>query len=338
MEHCDIGVTIALKEEFDTFIQLVPIKSKLHPIDAEYYYLHNVNDSNFKIISTLLGEPGLIPSASKTMKFIYNVNPKLIIHIGIGGALSDDHLLGDVILAGDVNDYMYNSKVTDDSKKGFKFQYSGRPWVLNYKLQSFFKNYSYISINSYSLWQNSVYVYKKTLELNSEQKTLIRVKPDFFVANIMSGNTVVASDNYKKELKEIDRKSSLVEMEAGGITNSAFSLADPIDVLILRGVSDLSDINKNKIETINKGAYRKYAMYSATTFFINLLLSREFQDIFKTIKSDRQINDSNMESKQTKIINGSYIKSYNQTGGQIAHNITNVNISSSKEKTDDSYE
>ena len=94
-------------------------------------------------------------------------------------------------------------------------------------------------------------------------KGIIREYPKIHVGHVASGSIVGASSLFIKWLKDNrDRKYFALEMESGGILSAAHTRA--VATLVIRGISDYSDIAKAELDQIKGGALRRYAMTNAT--------------------------------------------------------------------------
>ncbi len=82
-------------------------------------------------------------------------------------------------------------------------------------------------------------------------------KPDLVVDPLVSGPFLVRSDAFRERLHKAAPKAALLEMEAYGFLGAAARRNLP--AIVIKGVSDLADRNKKKLEKKSKGFYREYA-------------------------------------------------------------------------------
>jgi tetratricopeptide (TPR) repeat protein len=90
--------------------------------------------------------------------------------------------------------------------------------------------------------------------------------PQRHLAPLGSGEKVIADANADEAafLRSVNYKVAAVDMEAAGIANAIYEHASPPELLVVRGVSDRADRDKND-------DYHRYAARSAAEFLVALL-------------------------------------------------------------------
>jgi nucleoside phosphorylase len=73
----------------------------------------------------------------------------------------------------------------------------------------------------------------------------------------------VTSPEFGQWLKEPNRNIKALEMEAVGVLRALGAHATATKALVVRGISDLADGNKIKLDGIGNGVFRRLAMMSA---------------------------------------------------------------------------
>lgn len=86
---------------------------------------------------------------------------------------------------------------------------------------------------------------------------------------------VVADKTMKAQLKQINRKFLAIETESAGVFHSLREFPQ-IDVITIRGISDLADANKRSDEDGTGGAYRRIAAFNAASFLVLQLTENSF--------------------------------------------------------------
>jgi hypothetical protein len=91
-------------------------------------------------------------------------------------------------------------------------------------------------------------------------------RSQYFIGPIATGDKVVAIKELLERYRSDWPKLIGIEMEAGGVVSATFQSVQPPGFLMIRGVSDLADKNKDD-------SWRQYACHAAAAFAIALLQS-----------------------------------------------------------------
>jgi nucleoside phosphorylase len=289
--NVDVGIIIALKEEFRELYVQLPNNCQFTQ-DGEtgcLFYTFERGGSNrqrpYLCVATLAGQMGHTRSALVTETLIRLWNPQTIVNIGIAAGISTDVLLGDVVVATQVDSYLERSKAVPEPRKltpktkNFTFDLSGEVYRASSDLVRTVQNLEFAHNTTYQKWQRCCKEKSAVLLPVEEQSKLLRSR--FMGSNatcheghLASGPTVGASIGFIQWLKQRRDRSYLgLEMEAGGVLQAVYERADPKHSLILRGVSDFGDNRKKKLDSLKDGAMRRYAMHNATQLLWSLLES-----------------------------------------------------------------
>lgn len=266
-----------MQEEFRTLNQVCPVTS-IGQYDAIQYYSLNMPGSNIRVATVVLGEMGINIASQVTEKVIARLAPKVIVLIGIAGALDQDVKLGDVVVASEINEFLATSKAVQQGKS-FIFEFSGNHWKTDFALAQIVGNLEFSAPNLYRTWRDMAKDFRSSLGLKPSQLKLAHDIPELKIGHIASGDTVGAAQAYTIMLQGVDRKFLALEMEAAGFAQSAHGRETPVKTMVIRGISDFADERKKKLDSTAGGAWRKYAMYSASTFLINLFQAQNVQDL-----------------------------------------------------------
>jgi len=272
MREYDLGFIVPLREEFRVLEKLFPvISSEVH--DAIHYYTLKLPDSDYRAVAVVLGDMGKTLASHVTAKVLTHVKLKVIVLLGLAGALDKDLRLGDIVVADDINEFQVGSKAI---QKG-RLQYSSKHWQIGFTLKQCVGSFEFADKDLYNAWRNQVKDFLNSLGLSPEQLALANDFPEIKIGHIASGDIVGASEDYAVELLRIDRKLLAIEMEAAGVAQAAHGCREPIPIMVVRGISDFADERKKELDSVGDGVWRKYAMYSASAFALNLLKTKSFQ-------------------------------------------------------------
>ncbi|MBN1450111.1 MAG: hypothetical protein JW963_03775 [Anaerolineales bacterium] len=278
---CDILLITPLEEEFE---MLEPaFQTSFHKQkDVDFFYHAKSPKSPYKIDCLLLGETGPMHAAVKTMSAILYCKPRLVVLIGIGGALARGLRLGDVVIGNEINLYFADAKA-QGTQDYYKLHHSGRTWQTTAKFINVVQNFRKTNKVLFQGWQNRVGKYLDELKIDRDNyRSFTRTKPILTLGKIASGDIVGSAKSFSLELTAIDRKFKVIEMEAAGVAEACVEREDALDFLIIRGISDFADERKSELDEAkdqlnDEGTFRRLAMFSATHFFLSLLQSKIFQ-------------------------------------------------------------
>jgi len=268
----DVGIVIALKEEFEALAPQIKTRSYYNPNIKQYYYLFERSSANhlipYRCVVTFMGSMGPTDAGMVGDRLIAQFNPGTIVSIGIAGSMDKDVLVGDVVVADQTDEYLASSKAIEtEDKQGWDFQFSGNPYKSDPTYVAHAMNLKFAHPEATRSWEEEG---KQRLmewigSISTERlmrELLIREVPSIQTGHMASGPTVGAANQFVQWLKDRrDRKFVALEMESAGVLNAAHKRT--ISSLIIRGISDYSDDRKTKLDEIGEGALRRYAMNNA---------------------------------------------------------------------------
>ena len=277
----DIGIIIALPTEFDGLLPDMEknCKSVYDKSICQWFHVFEYRGERknpFRCVATIIGEMDSAMSALCTDELIRKFKPNLIANIGISGSLDSSVLLGDVVVADVVDQYLYRSKILDD-----KLEFSGGVYRVGRNFLSHANNIQTPEHkNSFKKWENNakdrVLKYFGEAGFNNyHEKKFIADIPKLHIGSVASGPSVIASSKFKLTLKEHNRTYLAVEMESAGVLMAA--KRRDINSLVIRGISDFSDKRKKILEDKSQGYFRIYAMKNALSL-LWILLAMDIPD------------------------------------------------------------
>jgi len=278
----DIGVIIALQEEFEEFSNCVSLLPLERDESQPHYYYRAVRPDNgsgrrYNCVVEFIGKMGNTYSAIHAERLIQKYNPKTIVMLGIAAGIHEDVKLGDVVAASHVDSYLEASKVEDkEGGTSYNIRWGGEAQTTNSTLLNGFQNFKYAHRDAYGRWLAAC---AKNLDdlLTPEERDrligqgLLERQARSHVVHLASGPLVVTSRTFIKQLHERDRAYKALDMESGGVVISSHKRDIPIRTLVLRGISDRGDERKAEADAVGKGALRRYAMRNVTEMLWALL-------------------------------------------------------------------
>lgn len=262
----DIGIVVPLKEEFRYVVEIAP---QLESIPHEGTYFYRLDFGANSAVCCLAGQMGLLPALQAAARLLEFAEVKLLVVLGLAGALDDDVAVGDVVVAAEVNEYQASSKA-ESAGEGYEIRYSGRSWQLEYRIREAISHFEFSGQDAFIRWQTHASVDYAELEIPNKE-SICSPMPSLHIGPIASGNVVAASSAFVDELKRINRKFVAVDMEAAGVALAAAERIHPIPCLVVRGMSDRANEEKKTLDEQDNGAWRRYCVRNAASFLHNLL-------------------------------------------------------------------
>jgi nucleoside phosphorylase len=282
-ENIDVGIVIALKEEFQELMDQLDERYQAVP-DAStgrafYVFERQSNDPSapYRCVSTFVGEMGPTKAALVTEHLLNQWNPAAVVMLGIAGALDKDLSVGDVLVATVVDNYLDRAKaVAGQEPDSFQLELAGDPYRPNAELIHRLSHLEFSHPDVFRRWRQSCANQMKSLlkprkRTQLIRKQLLRETVTLKEGHIACGPIVGAAEQFTAWLKQRDRSYMAIEMESAGLLTALFEAVDPKRSLILRGISDYADNRKKELDDVQRGALRRYAMRNALALLWALL-------------------------------------------------------------------
>jgi nucleoside phosphorylase len=197
--------------------------------------------------------------------------------LGIAGSLTDDALLGDVVVASEVDLYRYAAKAKSPEIEGeFPFDQAGMVWRASPRTLDITRAFRAMpeTRQQYEAWRATAAHRLPDGWTRACEESLVRERPELVIGPVASGDIVGAATWFRDQLLARNRKLIAVEMEAAGLAAATESREDHA-FLIIRGISDFADERKAALDAVvggaqGQGAWRRYAVLSAAEFLLRL--------------------------------------------------------------------
>lgn len=274
---CDVGIVIALKEEFRLVFDRFEARHTHVEDGGRSYYVFDVvtlaGDRPYRCVATLVGEMGTNRTGVIAQKMLERWDPAVVVVLGIAGGIHSDVRLGDVIVASEVSNYVEGAKAVDGAS-GVSFQRGSDSFKTGYAVLERVRNFEFANRASFLKWEATCAA--RCSSLGTEVEPLRKAghlgfKPSQKEGHLASGPLVVTSHNFVTWVRDGDRACLGIEMEAGGLMIAAHMNPTQRDALVVRGVSDFADDRKAALDQIGDGRLRRYAMENATDFLWSLM-------------------------------------------------------------------
>jgi nucleoside phosphorylase len=270
--ECDVGIVIALKEEFAEIFPKISCEHVFRKNVSQHYYIFEraTKNGKYRCVVTFVGGMGLSKAAIVGDRLIHDFSPHTVVNIGIAGAMDDEILVGDVVVAEQSDDYLASSKAVRGGRGRagtFDFALSGDPYKTTDAFVKHADNIQFAHADAFARMiaecsknRNGVIPHAKCVLL--QKQNIIGRDPRILTGRVASGSTVGAAEMFVEWLRSRrDRKYLALEMESAGVLTSAHSRGT--QTLIIRGISDFSDERKKRFDKAGAGMLRRYAMNNA---------------------------------------------------------------------------
>ncbi len=278
-EAVDIGIVIALKEEFRVFRQLLGAESMTPQRDPDLGdYVYTVELHGYRCVVAHMGEMGGEAAVLRTDRLVDRWRPRLLVNLGIAGGIHADLCVGDAVVASQIDSYMEaaRAEAADDDGSGFRLVPGGAVFHGDFQIVELLRQFEFAHARAFDRWRGQCATnLKETLEEPILKDLLasgaVRPSPDLHDCHLASGPAVSAAEAFARWVRGRDRNLKAIEMESGGVARAGSQRANPVPVLALRGISDSASHDKAAQDRIGKGALRRYAMHSILVLFSILL-------------------------------------------------------------------
>jgi nucleoside phosphorylase len=270
----DVAIVVALKEEFRELFDVIEDRCQLVEDGDRHYYRFDTpgppGSGPYRCIATFAGEMGPTTAGVVTEKTLERWRPTTVVNLGIAAGIHDDVRVGDVVVASQVDNYLDSAKATGPGQ----FQRSGNGYQTDHALLERVRNFEFTHATLAQRWRSEAGERLGGLEIDVDvlvKEGLLRDQPEQLEAHIASGPVVAADADFVAWVREGDRAYKVLEMESGGLVTAAHMSAHGTKALVLRAVSDFGDDRKARLDSVGRGALRRYAMRNTIEFLWALL-------------------------------------------------------------------
>jgi nucleoside phosphorylase len=272
-----IGLLVPLHEEYQYLTELAPAIKTINA-DGDFYYQLMPPGYTEPIIAQVLEDMGELRAAVAADRLITRFGVEIVALVGIAGGLDRDLLIGDVVVASEIDHYQYSAKASASPDGSPSIQQAGKHWRASHTVLEIVRSFSLRPETraTYDAWRDLTRSRRPTID-DMKTAALIRDRPIDAVGSIASGDVVGAAAWFRDALLRRNRKLLAIEMEGAGVAAAAVERSDPKHFIVARGLSDLADERKADFDRTSEagsavaGALRQYALLSAVEYLLRLL-------------------------------------------------------------------
>ena len=262
----DVGVVIPLAEEFRYILEVAP---QTAAIEHEGSFFYVLDFGEVSAVACICNRMGTLPALQATTRLLTFAEIKLLVILGLGGALDGDIAVGDVVVGEEVNEFQANSKA-EAVGDSYEVRYSGRHWPLQFNIREAIGHFEFAAAASFAEWQADASRDFQDLGIPGKEE-ICSERPSLHLGPIASGNIVAASTAFVNEVKRVNRKFAAIDMEAAGAACAASDRVHPVSCLVIRGMSDHANEGKKDLDEQGERAWRRYCVRNATSLLKHLL-------------------------------------------------------------------
>lgn len=272
--NADCVILTALPKELDKVLFHFRHWKKIHGISDRVFYETKSANGLSLVAASAIGM-GQVNAMALTQEIINLYKPKKIILVGIAGGLDKKIPLGDVVISDQIVDYELG-KISQD---GFTPRWS--VYQADFALINKFKNYCN------NKWVDYITTPRPSGYLNE--------KPQFHIGLYLSGNKIIADELTAGALKSFWTRGAAIEMEGAGIASLLRQIKNPPGFIIVKGLCDYADLNKND-------EWQEYSADAAASLAFSFVLDElEHSDLMKSYNEEPEIQFKQIDFRALRI-------------------------------------
>ena len=222
----DFSIVAATKNELNALREAFDIspEEKIHMANRTYWYkrMPLKDGTSYYITIAQCADMANVEAALLVSDLIRTWNPQAILMVGIAAAASRAQNLGDVVLGRSVL-YYERGEETSQGKLAEPITYNSDPTLLN----------------------RSSHTSKAGFKVLAKRPDSTNNPPEVYAGVIASGEKVINDQATRRNIIKQHRKIEAIEMEGYGVNAAAWQQPKPVRCLLIRGLSDYADGEKN---------------------------------------------------------------------------------------------
>ena len=285
----DVVIITALSKEQNAILKYLE-SPKIIKSSGRTFHKASIRTSKseitYQVIILCLHGMGSDKAGNATQRAITEFNPSQIILAGIAGGVPKENsrYLGDIIVGEQIINYGLNKQVRIEQD--------------NPQTQRRYEVYRPARVMLEAAKNLPLQNWVFCIKAQRPDGTTGRINPDVHFGAIASGNTVIADQHLRDELKSDWSQLVGIEMEGAGAALAAYESDFMPGILLVKGMCDWADGSKND-------DWQEYAAETAASFVIGLLKTAPFESKLKLdlhsnyVSSEETLSESNSKSENS---------------------------------------
>lgn len=224
----------------------------------------------FHIATASIHQMGAVPMAAKAPRIFNAVRPEVAVLLGISATTAPGTIdLGDVPVASQVIEY------DDIAAASGEFSFRPEGYQVDPRLRDA-AGALRADLSKYSAWQDDclAVITELVAQLNGARSTQIKSpsdirRPHLLVGIGAGGPFLIRDPDFRSKVQSLHPKLTWVEMESHGFMRAAHE--HHIEAIVVKGISDAGDADKEALEKATGGFYRAFACSNSTLAVLHLL-------------------------------------------------------------------
>lgn len=250
-EQCDLGILTVISIETEAMLRAFGIQSK----DAEnrrgvLYWRTSLDfDSTappFVVVIGFCAEAGTVSGALRTVRFVQDFSPALLVLAGISAGQKGKYLMGDVVYGNEIADLVMGQ--IEDGEMTIRPSITPYPKQVGQLIGAFKCAPKKLKLETVRILKElgKMHVRPRDEKKAKWFKKHVTSSPNIHDCVIGSGNLLVRDGNKFPEYQKIHPKITAIEMEAAGFVRALKDVKPEQPWLVIRGISDFGDSKKDK--------------------------------------------------------------------------------------------
>jgi len=303
----DIAIMTIREDEFTAVRRYFQTERQRIP-DGRSYLIGEVKTEKqtYTIAIARCSEPGTDVSQRLAHYIIRNLNPRLILVVGIaGGVPHDEFTLGDVVVSSRIVnsnvDAWHPDGTTDYMTRGWPSHplvddivslLPGEPllagWTDTIQLERPTVDSDQENITGDDEWHKKV---SQSLKWHFGEKQNLSRPPTFTTGPILSSNHLMKDPVRLRDILRTHRSISAVEMEVAGVYEAAQGIDHQYPVITIRGISDIIGLQRDR-------KWTAYACQTAAAFTYAFIMADPLDPLLNSVGFQRSVVSSDQISSQ----------------------------------------
>ncbi len=280
---------IPLAEEFyifDDCLKELGISPQELPGQHKHGEFYTINVQGLECLVHLMNEMGPEAAVSAAHQLLAVCTPKIIINAGCGGSIHSDVKLLDVVVGKQLDLILDRAAVVEDSNQNVDINLAGNVYQSNASLvriaQALPRKRALFESVAAKIHEKMDE--KATKEIADEWRStgVVRnvenARLMIVPADIACSQFVGKTSKFGEWIKtHRNRKAGCIEMEGAGIALALHNLDSKIPLLVLRGITDKADVNKNLMPDKQREALRYCGIYNVMQVLLAFLQTEDIR-------------------------------------------------------------
>ena len=211
-DRTDVGIVVRIQEEFRVLLEGITYEHNTYVEENLVFYSfrwpqNGRGGASYRCVATFVGEMGPTCAAVASERMLHLFRPITVVNIGVGGAMSNDVKLCDVVVGDVIDEYISVRRLASEpGDSAFPFRLSGRPYCTTRDYVLHAQHLEFTKEAEFTQWRTSCETrLRKACQQWPQLNTLLadgslRPQPTLHKGHVASGPVVSGTASYKNSL------------------------------------------------------------------------------------------------------------------------------------------